>query len=64
MKACAETEDEARVLAVVASVGGRRLMAEAMSEGSERCREEMSVARRRGGVGGDAREKWMREDLG
>ena len=53
MKAYAEAEDTARALAVVASVGGRRLMAEAMSERSERCREEVSVARRRGGVGED-----------
>ena len=53
MKAYAEAEDKARALAVVASVGGRRLAAEAMSGGSERCREEVSVARRRGGVGED-----------
>ena len=64
MKAYAEAEDTARALAVVASVGGRRLAAEAMSGGSERCREEVSVARRRGGVGSDARGKWTREDLG
>ena len=31
--------------------------------GSERCREEVSLARHRGGVGGDARGKWTREDL-
>ena len=64
MKAYAEAEDKVRALAVVASVGGRRLMAEAMSEGSERCREEVSVAHWRGGVGGDARGKWTRVDLG
>ena len=57
-------EDKAQASEEAASVGGRRLAAEAMSGGSERCREEVSVARRRGGVGGDARGKWTREDLG
>ena len=64
MKAYAEAEDTARALSVIASVGGRRLMVEAMNRGSERRWEEVSVARRRGGVGGDARGKWTREDLG
>ena len=52
-------EDKAQASEEAASVG--RMSAEAMSGGSERCREEVSVARRQGG---DARGKWTREDLG